>query len=62
MSKKICRFCQTDQYENKYSEHLKRKHSNVTKAREMIKNTIKFMDEKQLWKVIDFLNEIKKDD
>ena len=47
-SKRACRFCQTNQYQGKYSEHLKQKHPKVIKARETIKNTVRLMKTEQL--------------
>jgi hypothetical protein len=59
-SKRVCHFCQTDQYSGKYSEHLKKKHLEIVKAREVIKNLTRSMEAEELKKVIEFLNELGK--
>jgi hypothetical protein len=40
---------------------LKSKHPKIIKGREIIRNTTRFMGEKELEEVIVFLNEVKKD-
>lgn len=46
--KKFCHYCENNDYQEKWSTHLRKKHRSVMEKRESIKNLIKYFTKEQL--------------
>ena len=60
LNKKICQFCQNNEYGGKYNSHLKGQHSDIMSKRELIRNIIKTFDNQQLETIKKLVLELKK--
>jgi len=58
--KKVCRFCGTNEYNEKYANHLNKKHKDIMNKRTFIKNISNRLTAEQLEQVEQFVRSLKK--